>query len=173
MKKALVIVLALAAAATTAANADSLEKGNKEIDFAFSYNDLNPDGTADSLKTTTLAGSFGYLLGGGNEVGGRLAYSKQEQGDFNVDATQIGAFYNYNFRAGENLNPYLGAQVSFLSGDLGDVYDNTFGVEAGLKVWPWTNAGFKFGLAFDQYNGADDFEDAKSTTVFGGIGIKF
>lgn len=173
MTTRLAAILAVALAATSLASAEVLRQDESEINFAFSYNDLDPDGFGTDIKTTTLAGSYGYMLTDGHEIGGRLSYLKTEVGDADVDSTQLGAFYQYNFRGGEMLNPYLGGTFSFFAGDLGDFYDYAYGVEGGLKVWPWQNAGFNFGLSWEELTGADDFEDASSMTLFGGIGIKF
>ena len=168
------ILLAIAALVCAPAFADPLKKGQKEIDFTFSYDNLNPDGAAEDVKTTILTGSFGYMLTDGHEVGGFLAYNKLDAGDAGeTDSTQLGAFYHYNFHAGTNMNPYVGARISTISGDLGDIYDNSYGIVAGVKVWPWANGGFNFGVSWDQLMGADDFEDATNTSVFAGIGLKF
>lgn len=173
MKIRIAAILCALLALPPAASAGVLEPGEKEVDFAFSYNDVNPDGAGSSVKTTALAGSFGYMLTEGHEVGGRLAYRKVEVGNADADSTQFGAFYHYNFRGGEMLNPYLGGSVTVFSGDLGDLYDNAAGVEGGVKVWPWANAGFRFGLSYEELFGSGDSDDASSLTLFGGVGIKF
>lgn len=174
MTRKWMLVAAVAALAFAPAFADPLKKGEKEIDFTFSYDNLNPDGTGDDLKTTILTGSFGYMLTDGHEVGGQLSYSKLDAGDAgDTDSTQLGAFYHYNFRAGTGMNPYVGARVFTISGDLGDIYSNGYGLVGGIKVWPWANAGFNFGVSWDQLMGDGDFEDATQTSLFAGIGIKF
>lgn len=174
MTRKWMLVAAVAALACAPAFADPLKKGQKEIDFTFSYDNLDPDGAEEELKTTIFTGSFGYMLTDGHEVGGFLAYNKLEAGDFgDTDSTQIGGFYHYNFAAGTNMNPYVGARISTISGDLGDVYDTSYGLIGGVKVWPWANAGFNFGVSWDQYMGDGDFEDATNTSIFAGIGVKF
>ncbi len=173
MKTRFVAILCAVLALFPPASAAVLETGEKEVDFAFSYNDLDPDGASSAVKTTALMGSFGYMLTEGHEVGGRLAYRKVEVGNADADSAQFGAFYHYNFRGGEMLNPYLGASATLFSGDLGDLYDNAVGFEGGVKVWPWANAGFRFGLSYEELFGSGASDDASSLTLFGGIGIKF
>lgn len=168
-------LLAIAALVCAPALADPLKKGEKEVDFTFSYDNLDPDGEgSDELKTTIITGSFGWMLTDTQEVGGFLAYNKLDAGDAgDTDSTQLGAFYHFNFRAGTNMNPYIGARISTISGDLGDIYDTSYGFVGGIKVWPWANAGFNFGVAWDELMGSDDFEDATDLSMFAGIGIKF
>lgn len=170
----LIGVCALTLLVASPALADSLRKGQKEINFDFSYSKLEGDDSNQSLKTTLLTGMFGYMLTDGHEVGGILQYSKSEiSGSASSDSTLFGAFYHYNFQAGPNINPYLGANLATIGGDLGDVFDTAYGIEGGVKVWPWSNGGFQFGVRYTKYQGADNFEDGTETALFGGVGIKF
>jgi len=166
---AVVALLMVGAAGSVQAN--QLEKGDKEINFNVSYTDISPD-VGDSLKTTQIDGRFGYLLTHAHEVGFMLDYMKIEDGS-SADASIYGVFYHYNFRAGETMNPYVGAQVYAFGGDLGDVYDTSYGLQAGIKVYPWDHAGFNFGLSWDTLNGKDAFGDGDQTKLFGGVLVKW
>lgn len=175
MKKLLVSIgiVMLLVGTTSVAMADQLKKGDKEMLFSFSYEDLSFDGGGD-LKTTDLSGAFGYLLTDANELGGTLLYSKVDAGSGgSVDSTLLGIFYHYNFKAGTNLNPYIGGFYNFVSGDTGDVFDNVYGLELGIKVYPWSNGGFNFGVNYSQWTGADTNPDADGLRAFAGVLLKF
>ncbi len=102
-----------------------------------------------------------------------MSCQKLDGGDDALDATAFGVFYNYNFKAGTNMHPYLGAEYNMYGGDAGDTFDNSYGLVAGLKFYPWDNAGMNFGLRWASWQGADDNEDATQSQIFGGILIKF
>lgn len=172
MRKLLSLGAVLAFVCGTAAFADTLKKGNMELSFAFSYDDLSPDSGEDA-KTYNLDGAWGYLLTDRNELGATLSYAKVEGGGVSADAMRYGAFYNFNFAAGDMANPYIGAQIEGFSGDLSDFYDMSYGISGGVKFYPWANGGFNFGARYDWLTGADDFEDATDLRFFAGVNVKW
>jgi hypothetical protein len=172
MRKLFVVLMVLAVVGGMAAYADTLKKGDKEATFRFSYSSISPD-TGDDIKETILEGGMGYLITDAHEVGGLLSYSKYDVGSDSTDSNQIGVFYHYNFKAGDMMNPYLGVNVAMYGGDTGDMYDSSYGVEAGLKLYPWANAGFNFGVRWDNLMGANDIGDGTYTALFGGVLFKF
>ena len=184
MRKALVILMVLCVVGGTAAFADQLKKGEMETSAMFSYSEVDPRMGIDKLKQTQLMGAFGYLLTDGHEVGGELTYMKEEQGNASIDSTLFGVFYNYNFKAGTNLNPYVGAQVGSISGSgsggdtsFSQPYSAYYGVQGGIKIYPWKNGGFNVGLRWDNWSGKTlngiKFDDAKVLQLAAGILIKW
>jgi len=174
MRKFICALLVLVAGAGTAAVADPLKKGDNELSFLFSYTDTSFDTPgADNLKTTSLDLTWGYLFTDGFEAGIGLGYLKFDAGSLgDTDSTNILPFFQYNFSTG-NANPYIGVHYIFFSGDTGDVYDDGYGVDAGIKLYPWSNGGFNFGVSWEQWNGADGFDDADTLTVGAGVLIKW
>lgn len=170
MRRAIGVLLAILVCGSVAM-ADQLKKSDKELGFTFSYSDISPD-QGDDLSTTVLDGFFGWLLTDHHEVGGLLTYTETEVGNASTDSSAFGVFYDYNFQAGTNLNPYVGGHYQTIGGDQGDFLDSRYGLRGGIKIYPWSNGGFNFGLSWDQFTGADNFGDADGTTLFGGVLIK-
>ena len=177
MRKMFALFLLFAVVGGTAAMADALKKGDKELTFAFTYTDqkIKPENGDDlSLTNINLGGAFGYCITRGNEVGISGAYQKTEVTDVDtVSGTVLGFFYNYNFQAGEMMNPFLGANYQFYSGDLGDVWRTSYGINGGIKVYPWANAGMQFGMRYDWYVKNTGFENSDGWAFFAAIGLKF
>ncbi len=109
----------------------------------------------------------------GNELGFSLNYSKVDNDLVSVDGMGIGLWYNYNFRAGDMFNPYLGANYIFYTGDIGDIFDSSYGVQGGVKIWPWENAGMNFGMRYQWNTGAGDMAGRDPVHLFAGVLIKF
>ncbi len=173
MRKVLVMLTVLAMVGGMAAYADTLKKGDKEMNFNFSYAKISPD-EGDDITLSQFAGAMGYLITDGNEVGLQFAYQKQDYGGGDSsDSNTISAFYHYNFKAGETMNPYLGVLATTYGGDMGDSIDMSYGIQGGVKVYPWSNAGFNFGVQYEQLMGANDGGDATNVAAFGGVLIKF
>lgn len=173
MRKLTVVFIAIFACGLVT-HADQLAKGDNELNFTFSYSDVSVDGGGGDSKSADLSGSWGYLLTNHHEIGGILMYSKLDiDSGPDTDSNAIGAFYDFNFQAGESTNPYVGAHYLMVGGDAGDMVDNQYGLRAGVKVYPWMNGGFNFGLQFDKFTGADSFPDGDSVSLFGGILVKW
>jgi hypothetical protein len=171
MKRLSVVLAVLVLVSGSSAFAGQLAKGDWEFLFDFSYSKFSPD-TGSDEKSTDITGRAGYLLTDAHEVGGVLEYGKDENG-VSFDSTAFGAFYHYNFKAGTNMNPYVGAQYTFFGGDFGDFYESASGLTAGIKVYPWDNGGFNFGVLWENWSGEDFVEDADVTGLFGGVQLKY
>ncbi|MCP3962598.1 MAG: outer membrane beta-barrel protein [bacterium] len=170
MRKQIIIALsALLLAGASIADADQLEKGDREIIFRFSYSNLDFDGPGGDSETTEIAGSFGYMLTDHHEVGFGLGYASFDSSD----SVEYGAAYTYNFRAGTSLNPFLSTLIVGFGGDLDDVFDLGYGVEAGVKVYPWEHGGVLFGVTYRELTGADGVPDASHLLAFAGLTLKF
>jgi len=151
------------------ANADHLKEGDLEFQFRFSYNDLDFDGTGGDSETTEVLSSFAYMLTDHHEIGAGVAYAESGSSD----SVEYGTAYNYNFRSGESLNPYLGAFIVGFGGDRGDVFDLGYGAELGVKVYPWSHGGMVFALAYRELEGAGGVPDATQVLAGAGISLKF
>ena len=174
MRKVVVCLLAVLVCSWAVANAGQVAKGDKELAFSFSYVDFSFDDGGGDLKDMSLAARFGYLLTDTHEVGGVFSYLKHEEtGSPDEDGTGFGAFYNYNFKAGTNMNPYLEAHYQVIGGDAGDVVDSQYGLAVGIKMYPWDNGGFRFGVSWDQLTGADSNPDGDGIVAFAGIQLKW
>ena len=167
MRKRIIMALsALLLAGASIAGADQLEKGDREIIFRFSYSNLDFDGPGGDSETTEILGSFGYMLTDHHEVGFGVGYASFDSSD----SLEYGAAYTYNFRAGTSLNPFLSALIV---GFGGDVFDLGYGVEAGVKVYPWEHGGVLFGLTYRELTGADGVPDASNLLAVAGLILKF
>lgn len=152
------------------AAADQLEKGDRQLrfDLAFSTLDFDAERVGDSDKIELTAG-FGYMLTDHHEIGAAAGWFAQN----GSDSTILLLYYTYNFRAGQILNPYVAGQFLTYQGDLADLFDIAYGVEVGVKVFPWSHAGFLTGLNYREVRGAEDIFDATEINLFSGLLVKF
>lgn len=168
LKKALIPAALLAVfALPTSALAEG--KGVNEIAGSLSYNDI------EDTTLTALSISYGRYLTERHELGLSAAYLDLEvDGLGSVDGTMIGAFYHLNFPMEGTLQPYIGINVASIGGDLGDAYDLGYGATAGLKLFPYENAGINISVAFQSLQGAEDWiDDADGTQVGVGLFMRF
>ena len=177
MKLSRIVIPAALALIAWMPSSAALEKGEKELNATFSYDNLDADDDTE-LTTTTVIVDFGYLLTSMHEIGGRFSYFKQELkdpffGEDSSDSTEIGAFYHLNFGMEGMTTPFVGAFYTAISGDLGDVLDSRLGLEGGVKVYPWENGGFILKGVWSQLSGADDNPDADGLGLFAGVGLKW
>ena len=167
MRKLVVLTAILVAVPTATAMAQGLEKGDTEIGVSLSFINVNRGGSSN--ESARLAVEYGRMLTDRHEIGGVLIYTKQNE----FDAPRFGAFYHYNFSARGNLTPFLGGQVTYIGGDLGNTYDFALGAFAGVKVYPFEHAGFQTGLRYDRIEGDGPSPDATELALFGSLRIKF
>ena len=152
-------------------------KGPNEVAGRLSYAnvDLGPAETTD----TEFNLAYGRYLTENHEVGLTATYVKNEieEEDFgseSVDGMGVGAFYHFNFTTSGMITPFLGASVGFIGGDIGDLYDYQYGIEGGIKVYPFENAGVSVGLAWQQLVAAEDeWDDADGLAFAIGLLIRF
>ena len=118
------------------------DRGQNEVAGSLSYTDI-----AD-VSTTSIDVSYGRYLRPQHEVGMNVAYVDTDvDGLGSVDGTTLGAFYQFNFDSGGNMVPFIGADVAYIGGDLGDAYDFGYGVSAGAKYYPYEHVGVIIGIA--------------------------
>jgi len=120
---------------------------------------------------------MGFMLTDQHEVGGRLSWFKSEFDsstvNSDVDGNAIGAFYHFNFGMEGSMTPFVGAFYTIVGGDLGDIIDSDYGIEGGVKVYPWENGGFVFKAVWDQFTGSDNNPDGDGLGLFAGVGLKW
>ena len=169
MKRTIIVLSVMLMAGSSLAAADQLEKGDIEIAFRFSYSDFDLDGPGGDSETTEIVCSLGYMLTDHHEIGAGVGYA-----DFDgSDSLEFGAAYTYNFRAGTSLNPFVSALVLGFGGDLGDAFDLGYGVELGIKAYPWPHGGMLFGVAYRELTGSGRVPDATNILALGGLTLKF
>ncbi|HEX9011604.1 MAG TPA: outer membrane beta-barrel protein [Holophagaceae bacterium] len=176
LKPTLALVL-LASCGAAALQADAPKAGEKELGLQFNYSNLDT-GTSSSpnIESTQLKASYGYLLTDHHEIGGFLGYTSQKVYQ-TASTTAFGVAYSYNFQIGKETTPYLGAHAAFLSsslpnGALAD-YKNYYGLEAGLKVYPWDHAGFTFAATWDTYVKDHAPDNGTQFALVVGLGLKW
>lgn len=158
--------LPLVAFSSLAAAAD---KGVNEVAGSLTYADI------EDVSTTMLALSYGRYLTPMHELGVNVSYEKLELDDVDsTDGTTLGGFYHMNFDQGGNLVPFIGVSVNYIAGDLGDFYDYSYGLSAGLKVYPYEHAGIVMGVGYQNLVGAEDWiDDADALSVNVGLALRF
>ena len=171
-----VILAALVLVAAMPVSA-ALKDGEKELTGSFSYRTRDFDDSDFETTDAQLNVDLGFLLTDNHEVGGRISWFKSEveSGGESLDAdgNAIGAFYHFNFGMEGSMTPFVGAFYTIVGGDLGDTLDSDYGIEGGLKIYPWDNGGFIVKAVWDQFTGADDFPDGDGLGLFAGVGLKW
>jgi len=184
MKRGLVIGLVCVAVSLGLTFGGELKKGENEATFRFSYAniDMGSSGGLDvgSQENTDVHVAWGYLLTDTSEVGVSFGYIKQDFSGSDIfesettDGTTFGVFYDYNFKTKGQVLPYVGVGVSTIGGDLGDLYDLEFGVEAGIKFYPFDHAGVNVGVSYSKLQGAESgIPDGDGIALGAGLLIKF
>jgi hypothetical protein len=145
------------------------DKGVNEVAGSLSYTDV------EDVSTTMLGLSYGRYLTPMHEFGLNASYTKVDVDDFdNVDGMTVGPFYHLNFDQGGNIVPYVGVSVAYIGGDLGDAYDYSYGLSAGLKVYPYEHVGIVMGVGYQNLVGAEDWiDDADAVAVNVGLALRF
>jgi hypothetical protein len=160
------VTAAMFALPLTAVAAD---RGVNEIAGMASYNDIG------SASTTNIELSYGRYLTPQHEVGGTFGYTETDIDELgSVDGTSLGAFYQFNFDSGEMMVPFIGADIAYFGGDVGDAYDWGYGATVGLKLYPYEHVGVIMGLSYQQLLGAEDFiDDEDGFNVNIGLSLRF
>lgn len=145
------------------------DRGQNEVAGSLSYTDI-----AD-VSTTSIDVSYGRYLTPQHEVGLNVAYVDTDvDGLGSVDGTTLGAFYQFNFDSGGNMVPFIGADVAYIGGDLGDAYDFSYGLSAGAKYYPYEHVGVIIGIAWQNLTGAENFIDDEDGFNFNvGLSLRF
>lgn len=150
--------------------AAEIPDGANELFLNFSYED-----TDDVGKTTELDLAYGFFLTSRHEVGPIISYLKVDpDGGPDSDANAFGGFYRFNFgTASETFEPFVGANIQGIGGDLGDFFDYQTGLEAGTRVMAGRRGALNVMLFYDKLYGADDVEDSDSMGIAAGLSIFF
>jgi hypothetical protein len=159
-------VATVIALATIPIAAGPLTKGDKETSFRLSFAKVE-FGSAEgfdlgSTETLDASFSYGWLLSDSHEIGGLVAYNKQDYDggdlfeDQKTDGSAFGVFYNYNFKTQGNLAPFVGVSASVLGGDVGDLYDWEYDLLAGIKLYPFEHAGVVFEVSYGMLQSSED-----------------
>jgi hypothetical protein len=145
------------------------DRGVNEVAGMAAYTDIG------SASTTNIDLTYGRYLTPQHEVGGSLGYTKTDVDDLgSIDGTSLGAFYQFNFDSGEMMVPFIGVDVAYFSGDVGDAYDFGYGASAGLKLYPYEHAGIIMSVSYQQLLGAEDFiDDEDGFNLSVGLSLRF
>lgn len=169
MKRVFAVAAIVILAGSAAAVADTLHRGDSELSLDLSYVEVDRD-DGGRVEEADLSGRYGRMLSDAHEIGVELFYSKE--GGF--EGIGAGVLYDYNFVAGDNLNPFVGATYApLLEGDLGDIYDSAYGLRLGVKAWPFDHAGAAFGVSHFWLQGSGSGVDAEQLSLFGSLRLKF
>jgi hypothetical protein len=145
------------------------DRGQNEVAGSLSYTDVG------EVSTTSIDVSYGRYLTPQHEVGLSVAYMDTDVGEFgSIDGTTLGAFYQFNFDSGGNMVPFIGVDVAYIGGDLGDAYDFGYGVSAGAKYYPYEHVGVIIGIAWQNLTGAENWiEDEDGFNLNVGLSLRF
>ena len=143
--------------------------GSNEMSVAGTYADV------EDTNLTALQLTYGYYIDPMHEVGVGGSFVKFEvEDEFDLDGSWLSAFYNLNFPTSGVMQPYLGVNVATIGGDLGDAYDFAYGASAGIKFYPFENAGILVSFNYQKFQAADDFfDDSDATSLNVGLLIRF
>ena len=145
------------------------DRGINEVSGALAYTDI---GTA---TTTNIDVSYGRYLTPQHELGVSLGYVNTDVDGFgSVDGTTLGGFYQFNFDSGGNMVPYIGVDLAYMGGDLGDLYEYGYGASAGIKYYPYEHVGVLMGVSYLNMVGAENFiDDEDGFNVSVGLSLRF
>lgn len=159
-------------------------KGENEFSLSASYSKLDFGVAAGydlgSTTDSSVGLSYGWMLTDMHEVGFVVSYMKQEfeGGDFfesmDTDGTGFGGFYNLNVKTTGNITPYVGASVIKYGGDMGDAYDIQYGIDGGIKLYPFEHGGIVFSLNYAKLKAdMDEMPDADAIGLGVGMILKY
>lgn len=145
------------------------DRGINEVAGSLSYTEIG------EVSTTSIAVSYGRYLTPQHEVGLNVAYMDADyDGLGSVDGTTLGGFYQFNFDSGGNMVPFIGADLAYIGGDLGDAYEYGYGASAGLKFYPYEHVGVLMGVKYQNLVGAENWiDDEDGFNVNVGLSLRF
>jgi len=145
------------------------DRGVNEVFGSLAYTDIG------DVSTTAIDVSYGRYLTPQHELGVSFGYMDADYDGFgSVDGTTLGAFYQFNFDSGGNMVPFIGADVAYISGDLGDAYEWGYGATAGIKYYPYEHVGVLMGVSYMNMVGAENFiDDEDGFNVNVGLSLRF
>lgn len=157
------LLLALPVAGFTA------DRGVNEVSGSLAYADVG------EASTTNIDLTYGRYLTPQHELGVALGYTSTDVDGFgSLDGTTVGAFYQFNFDGGGNMVPFLGVDVAYIGGDIGDAYEYSYGATVGIKFYPYEHVGILTGVSYMNMVGAENFiDDEDGFNVSVGLSLRF
>ena len=151
-----------------AAFASPLSEKQFETAFTFSYVD-----TDDFGKTTNLQGDWQWIFKNGyHEVGALLSYLNIDfDGGGSEDAMILGPMYTFNWFPEKKITGYLSAAYGFVSGDLGDSYDDAWQGALGAKLFVGDSAAIRMEYFIQKLDGDNGISDQDNSGLRVGISI--
>jgi hypothetical protein len=145
------------------------DRGVNEVSGSLAYTDVG------DASTTNIDLAYGRYLTEQHEVGMTFGYVDADfDGLGSVDGTTIGAFYQFNFDSGGDMVPFLGVDVAWIGGDLGDAYEYGYGATAGIKFYPYEHVGILTGISYMNMVGAENYiDDEDGFNVNVGLSLRF
>ena len=145
------------------------DRGVNEVSGSLAYSDIG------DASTTNIELSYGRYLTPQHELGVTLGYTDTDvDGLGSVDGTMLGAFYQFNFDSGGNMVPFVGVDVAYIGGDIGDAYEYSYGASAGIKFYPYEHVGIITGVSYMNMVGAENFiDDEDGFNVSVGLSLRF
>jgi hypothetical protein len=150
-------------------SASTLAEKNQETSFSASYVDTDNFG-----KTMQADGQWQWIFGKGyHELGALLSYLKVDpDAGPSTDATILGPVYTFNWTPGkEKVTGFVEGSFGFVSGDLGDSFDDVLEASVGAKVFVGNSAAVRFDYFFQKFQGANNLDDQDSNGLRVGISI--
>ena len=130
----------------------------------------------DGEETTTLFGSclFGFTTGF-FQVGLFVSYFDTEDKFGNsTDGISYGPIVEINFLPDRIVTPFIGAFLGSVEGDVGDVYDLSYGAAVGAKFFVGDSASVNLALSFNTLDSVEGGpEDIDTTALTAGFSIYF
>lgn len=149
--------------------ATAQDRGANEVFGSLAYTEVG------DVSTTLIDVSYGRYFTPQHEVGVSLGYMNEDIDNFgSVDGTTLGAFYQFNFDSGADFVPFIGLDLAYIGGDIGDLYEYGYGASAGIKYYPYEHVGVLMGVSYMNMVGAENYiddEDAFNVNV--GLSLRF
>lgn len=145
------------------------DRGVNEVSGSLAYTDIG------EASTTNIDLSYGRYLTPQHELGVTLGYTDTDVDEVgSVDGTTLGAFYQFNFDSGADMVPFVGVDVAYIGGDIGDVYEYSYGASAGIKFYPYEHVGIVTGVSYMNMVGAENYiDDEDGFNVSVGLSLRF
>lgn len=118
---------------------------------------------------------YRILASGYHQLGVTTSYFKTEvkgPSPSETDGNGIGPAYQFNFTpANDRATGFVFAQYETFGGDFGDMFDGGYSVGIGIKTFAGNSASVVVLYSFDEFLGADGFEDQDQTRLEVGISL--
>ena len=150
-------------------SATPLQSRQNEWAFAISWTDINDVGS-----TTNIDGDWQWILtrDGRHEIGARLSYFEVNPDDgASTDGTVLGPLYTFNWFPEKPVTGYVSGFLGFVSGDLGDVFDDAIEADVGAKMFVGDSVAVRFEFFIQKLLGADGFDDQDSHGIRIGLSL--